>query len=98
MIRRDHLLRRGVQIKNALVEEIDVLDEGNLPVQTRIRNDALRLTDLQNQRLLGLMYREKREIGADQGRNQDEKNGSENTLLHRRSPSVLRFMSSFNGK
>ena len=44
----DHLLRGGVDVEDALVEEHDILDERDLVMQPRLGDDALRLAEFEH--------------------------------------------------
>src|SRR5262249_24922260 len=59
-----HLLRRRVEVENALVEVLDRLHHRDLPVQSRLVDDLHRLTELEHHRLLVLVHDEHREVGG----------------------------------
>jgi hypothetical protein len=82
LVRGDHLLRRRVEIEQALVEERDVLDERNLEIQTGLGHEPLRLAELENERLLGLIDREQRQIGGDRDDAEQQKHDGEGCALH----------------
>ena len=63
----DHLLVGGVDVEDALVENIDVLHERDLILQPRLGDDALRLAEFEHERLLRLADGEQRQIGDDGG-------------------------------
>ncbi len=56
------LLRLAVEIENALVVDLDRVDQRYLPVEARRLHDALWLTEAQHERLLVLMHDERRGI------------------------------------
>ena len=78
----DHLLRRGVDVEDALVEIFDVLDERDLVVEPGVLDLALRLAEFEHQRLLGLVDGEQREIGHDRGNAEDDQAGGESGAVH----------------
>ncbi len=86
---------RGVEVEDALVEDVDRLDDRELPVEARLLHDALQLAEFENERLLVLMDDEgggieRRRGGAEE----DEENGEENA--HDQFPPSLFFFCSWS--
>ena len=50
------LLRQAIEIENALVVDLDRVDERDLPVEAGLLHFALGLTEAQNERLLVLVH------------------------------------------
>ena len=67
----DHLLRRVLEIEDALVDIDDAVDQRDLGMQSRLGDHAHRLAQPHHQRLAGLIDREQSAVGDDQ-RHDDE--------------------------
>ncbi len=78
----DHFLARSVDVENALIEELHVLNERNLVLQARVGDDALRLAEFEHQRLLGLAHGEQREVGDERGDAEDNRKDREGAAVH----------------
>src|SRR5262249_38304798 len=78
----DHLLARCIDVENALVEELDILDERNLVLQARLGDYALRITEFEHQRLLGLADGEQRQITDEGGDRQNDETYGEGAAVH----------------
>ncbi len=78
----DHLLAGGVDIENALVEELDVLDERDLELQTRLGDDALRIAEFEHERLLRLADGEQRQIGDEGGEPENDQAEGKGRAVH----------------
>ena len=70
-----HLLRRRIEVEDALVEVVDRLHHRDLPVQPRVGDDLHRLAELEHDRLLVLVHDEQREVGAGGGSARDHHDG-----------------------
>jgi hypothetical protein len=68
LVARDHLLGGGIEVEQAPVEAQNVLHEGDLQVEPRLLDHALRVAELEHDDLLDLMYGEQR--GPDENRQQ----------------------------
>ncbi len=76
----EHFLRRRLDIEDALVEQNDILDEGNFEVQARFGDKAAprnRIAETQYKRLFGLTDGEDRRHNDDDGGNRQKRH--ENT-------------------
>src|SRR5262249_14778861 len=63
LIGRGHLLRRGVEVEDALVEILNRLHHRHLPVEPGLIDDRHRLAEFEHDRLLVLVHDKHREIG-----------------------------------
>ena len=72
----------GVDVENALIEELDVLDERDLVLQTRLGDDALRIAEFEHQRLLRLADGEQRQIGDEGGDAENDQADGEGCAVH----------------
>lgn len=95
LVRGDHLLGRHVELEHAAIEEGDVLDERNLEVEARLPDHALRLAELQHQRLCRLVHRENGARADDEGDDEGDRDADERVAAHW---SVPRLRSSGNGR
>ena len=70
-----HLLRRRIEVEDALVEVVDRLHHRDLPVQPRVGDDLHRLAELEHDGLLVLVHDEQREVGGRRNRADDHHEG-----------------------
>src|ERR1700682_563633 len=70
--RCNHLLRRRLDVEDALVDIDDTVDERNLCVQARLGDDAHRLAKADHQRLPGLIHGEEGAVADDDGSQQQD--------------------------
>src|SRR5262249_49495831 len=80
-----HLLRRGVEVEDALVEVIDGLHHRHLPVEPWFIDDGDRLAEFEHDRLLVLVHDEHGEVGdrsrSTQGHHHHGEKRSQHQLL-----------------
>ena len=85
----DDFLRGRIEVQDALVDIDDVLDDRQLPVQPRLRDDGTRIAELKDDRLLCHADSEGGQIEPDQDDDRNDAGSDCNGPVHQRPPFVV---------